>query len=363
MQTPLTPQIKELLAAVPDSPAISMIIPMETIGASPIVTLQHKLKVLADQLGHELKAKYAEEACKAVMDRLSSVIATLHIEKHKKGIAIFVSPDFGKVVLLDTFVREKVVVNSSFEIRDLLQDKRQADKYLVLLLSCRQRRLYQGSTAEFLKIIDGVPQVLTGDDVDREQGANPVATESGKETLMDHFLHQVDREIGQLIARDHLPVFVMGAKRVLGHFKKITRNRAGIATYISGNYDRLGFAQLQKLLEPYLVGLRTGHQEKLLALLDRAADQKKLIVGITQVKEAALNKRGQKLVVENNFVYPVHPFLTASGLGAAQDQQTFFFLPDAVEDVIANVIANGGDVDFTDNYSLDKYEHIALVTY
>ena len=363
MQTRLIAQIKELLAVVPGQPAISIIVPMESTGVSPIITLQQKLRVLADQLGRELENKYPEQEYRAVMDRLRSVIATLQPEKHKKGIAIFVSPKFEKVLLLDTQVREKVVVDRFFEIRDLLQHKTLVDKYLVLLLSYRQRMIYHGSTAEFLKIVASVPQSLDADDVAYGQKADLTALERRKETLMHNFLHQVDLEITELIAREHLPVFVLGAKRVLGHFKKITKNSAGIVAYISGNYNHSGFAQLQKLLEPHLISLKVEHQRQLLAQLDRAADQKKLVVGISQVREAAVNKKGQKLVVENNYVCPVHPLSAVNGLGDSQDQQAFSSLPDAVEDVIVNVLANGGDVDFTDNNALDKYEHIALVTY
>ncbi len=364
MQTILTPEIGEVMGTLLNRPAVSIILPIES-KVSPSTTLLHKLKTVVDKVEHEFAAKYSKEVGYAVMERLRSIIARTKVDAHKKGIAIFVSQGFEKVLFLDLPVKERVIVNGTFEIRDLVQNCNLGNRYLILLLSGWQFKLYRGSTHEFLKIVSAIPQSIHT--YKRDSGDEPVGptvAATRKEILMDKFLHQVDKEIGRLIALDHLPVFVLGTIRMLDHFKKITKNSASIVVYISGNYDESSFSQLKEALEPYLAIWRNDRQKQLLALLDHAAGQRKLAVGIEEVWYAALNKKGQKLVVENGFVYPVQ--LEASTREIVKndrgDQETLY-LPDAVDDIIGNVISNDGDIHFTEHDTLDKYEHIALVTY
>ncbi len=349
MQTTLTPELTEVIGAMPNRPAISIILPIEPT-FSYERTLLHKLKTVVDRVGHELSGKYPKEVEHSVMEKLRSIVATTKVDIYKKGIAIFVSQGFEKLIFLDVPVQERILINDTFEVRDLVKNGKLRDKYLILLLNGRNFKLYQGSTHEFLKVISSIPRSI--DAYQRDLGEEPhgkTALSQKKDVLMDKFLHQVDREIGRLIATDHLPVFVLGTKKVLGHFKKLTKNSDGIAAYISGNYDKASFAQLQELLQPYLIGLKIDQQKQLLTLLDQAADQQKLAVGINEVWQAAQDKRGQKLVVESDFMSPILP---------AMD----IYTPDAVDDIIAKVIAHGGEVDFTEHNFLDKYQHIALVT-
>lgn len=363
MQTILTPELTEVMGVLPNRPAVSIILPIEPTFSSTS-TLLHKLKTVVDRVGHELSAKYPKEVEHSVMEKLRSIVATTTVDIHKKGIAIFVSQDFEKSIFLDVPVKERILINDTFEVRDLVQNDKQRDKYLILLLSGRSFKLYQGSTHEFLKVISSIPHSIHA--YQRDLGEEPLgqaALSQKREVLMDKFLHHVDKELGHLIAKDHLPVFVLGTKKILGHFKKLTKNSDGIAAYISGNYDKANFTQLQELLQPYLIGLKIDRQTQLLTLLDQAADQQKLAVGINEVWQAAQNKRRHKLVVESDFTCPILPNIDRNEMiGSFPESQQTIFTPDAVDDIIAKVIAHGGDVDFTEHNFLNKYQHIALVT-
>ncbi|MEJ5995287.1 hypothetical protein WG904_12745 [Pedobacter sp. Du54] len=365
MQANLTPDLTEVMGALPNRPAVSIILPIEPTFSFKS-TLLHKFKTIVDRVGRELSAKYPKEVESSVMEKLRSIIATINVDIHKKGIAIFVSQNFEKSIFLDVPIKERIIINDTFEVRDLVQNDKLQDKYLILLLSGRNFKLYQGSTHQFLKVISSIPQSIFA--YQRDLGEEPfghTALSERKEVLMDKFLHQVDREIGRLIAINHLPVFVLGTTKVLGHFKKLTKNSDSIAAYISGNYDKASFAQLQELLRPYLMELKINRQAQLLTLLDQAADQRKLAVGINEVWQAALGKRGQKLVVESDFMSPILLDMDKDEMliGSYPGSQQAIFTPDVVDDIIAKVIAYGGDVDFTEHNFLDKYQHIALITH
>ena len=54
-----------------------------------------------------------------MMKKLRTIIKNLNFNTHKKSIAIFLSPVFEKVLYLDISVEEKIIIDESFEIRDL----------------------------------------------------------------------------------------------------------------------------------------------------------------------------------------------------------------------------------------------------
>ena len=64
-------------------------------------------------------------------EEIKGIIKNLNFNTYKKSIAIYVSPVFEKVLYLDIAVEEKIIIDESFEIRDLVSCKREIQEYLV----------------------------------------------------------------------------------------------------------------------------------------------------------------------------------------------------------------------------------------
>jgi len=129
-----TPEISEVMEALHYRPAISIILPFEPKMKSK-TELIHSLKIATDSVEKDLMENYPDEMSILVMRKLRAIINGLNFNSYKKSIAIYVSPVFEKVLYLDIPVEEKIIVDESFEIRDLVYCKKQLHKYLVLLVS------------------------------------------------------------------------------------------------------------------------------------------------------------------------------------------------------------------------------------
>jgi len=159
-------------------------------------------------------------------------------------------------------------------------------------------------------------------------------------------------------------VFVMGAKRVLGHFKALTKNEKSIVSYIHGNYEEASEAVLGKALKPYIDDWKKVKMEDLHHQIEKAADAGKLSKGMIEVWKSASNRMGRLLIVEKDFVYTAEQ-------GASEEviykpglpYNKFSYIKDAVDDVIEKVLEHGGDVEFVDKGMLSEYGHIALIQY
>jgi len=143
------------------------------------------------------------------------------------------------VLYLDIPVKEKVAVAASFEIRDLVHNKKQLRQYLVLMLSAKQFGMFLGNSKPLKKIISNTPEsVYAYVNEVPEKVANFTEVSARKEIVMDKFLHQVDNALDIILRAYRLPLFVMGTEKISGHFKSQMRHAKAVVGYVHGNYQK-----------------------------------------------------------------------------------------------------------------------------
>lgn len=343
-------------------PCISIIMPFEP-KMSVKTELSHKLKIATDKIRVKLMADYSPEEAISVLKKLQVVIKDLNYNTHKKTIAIFVSPAIEKVYYLDILVEEKIILDASFEIRDLIYCKKQMHKYLLAELNNNSTKIYLWNETHFVKVISNVPDNIapykTGFP---ERVGNFCDIANKKEILPDKFLKHTDKGLSLLLQAYQLPLFVMGTPKTIGHFKSITHNAKHVIEYIHGNSEEKTASALYQIMEPFVADWEKVIQADLLNQIEEAISLNKISVGISEVWKAAAQKRGKLLIVEKNFMHTV-------AQGAAGDliyqyrnsASNAFYIKDAVDDLIEKVLANGGDVEFVDGQLLKNYDSIVLI--
>ncbi len=364
MNTTLNPEIREVMNAVHYRPALSIIMPLE-----PHISLKtemaHKLKIVADKAKRELLQYYPDEQCQLIMQKLRNLIANLDIPVKKKGIAIYISPLFEKVLYLDSPVEETLIVDESFEIRDLLYSAKQDIKFLLLILSGQQSKVFLGDPTALTPLPSNIPESVYAFVTDSpERVGNFSDMTEHKQIVIDKFLHHIDEELGNLINEYHLPVLVLGADRILGQFKKLSKHNASVMDYVDGNYESETIAELTNLIQPCLDALKIRSQKELLDRLEEAAGQHRLVAGIGPVWRDAQSGKGKLLIVEKSYRFAAQHGPEPGIIEAANEPYNHFsYIRDAVDDAMEKVLAAGGDVEFTEDGVLDRFEHIALIKY
>jgi Bacterial archaeo-eukaryotic release factor family 3 len=365
MKTKVSPEIMEIIEATHYRPAISIMMPFDP-KISLITELGHSLKIACDKVKQELIQNYPEEMVVFMMQKLNTIIEYLNFDTQRKSIAIYISPVFDKVMYLDIHVKEKIIINESFAIRDLIYNKKQTQAFLVLLLSGKESRLYLcNSGTFFVRILSQTPENIDAYKNDLpEKVLNFSDVSQRKEIIMEKFFLHIDKELDSVINAYHLPIMVLGTERIVGHFKKLTKHSGAIVEYIHGNYDDANSDQMKEILEPHLHVLNEIKQKDLLKQLENAAGQKKLTIGIKDVWREAAHQKGRLLVVEKNFTFTAQLGSDESKIfKPTEPYHSFSYIKDAVDDVIEKVLEYGGDVEFVDDGVLQAYKHIALIQY
>ncbi|WGQ10840.1 hypothetical protein QG516_04130 [Pedobacter gandavensis] len=360
----LNPEVQEIIEAVHYWPSISLIMPL-TAKINAEKELEQSFNFKVDEVGRELKSNYSEEMSNLMIKKLQLALKKVDLNLHKKAVAVYVSPVFEKIVYLDTAVQERIVIDESFEIRDLIYSKKRCSKYLLLLLSSKQFNIYLVNGDQFTKIETTIPENIAPYINEwPEKVANFTDSIDKNQIIVQKFLQHIDKELNRILNDHELPVFVMGVKKILGHFKKISKHQDFIADYITGNYDKLSFAKLAEILESHLAVLWHKKDKEIVQILDNAEGENKLITGIKPVWEAVMDNLGNKVFVESDFVFSAQRAAKPNMIEElTENYNEFSYIRDAVDDIIEKVILNGGDVDFVDSGTLNNYEHIALVTY
>lgn len=364
MNTTLNPEIREIIDAVHYRPALSIILPIE-----PHISLKtemaHTLKIATDKAERELHQYYPEEQCQLIMEKLRHLMANLAIPPKKKGMAIYISPIFEKVLFLDSLVEEKVIVDESFEIRDLLYNAKQNIKFILLILSGLESKVFLGDPTTLTPQPSNIPESIYAYVTDSpERVSNFSDMTEHKQIVIDKFLHHIDEELGNLLNEHHLPVLILGTDGILGQFKKLSKHNASVMDYVEGNYESATVPELTDLVYPYLDTQKVRAQKELLERLDEAAGQHRLTTGIRQVWQDAHNGKGKLLIVEKNYRFAAQHGPEPGIIEAAKEPYNHFsYIRDAVDDVMEKVLAGGGDVEFTEEGVLNSFDHIALIKY
>ncbi len=363
MNTILTKEEKQLIE-VNYMPAVSIILPFNPKMSLPS-EIQHEFRIILSKIKKQLMSEYPAEKAVIVLDKLNQVVEGLNYNTHKKSIAIFASPLMEKIFYLDLPVTEKIVIGEKFEIRDLIYNQKENIQYLILMLNSKSSRMYLGNCTGLTLIKLNVPENFQANERDLPEMTTHFSDiNEEREILLDNFLHHMDEGLSIILKAYPFPVFVMGVERVVGHFKKATRNDKNILRYIHGNFEDGGENRIRSIIKPYLADWEKIKEEIVLQKIEKARNEDKLVSGIKNTWSAATHKNGQLLLVEKDYTYPAYLAGYPDKIQLEDDASARpFYIKDAVDDIIVKVLESGGDVEFVDNNLLISYERIALIKY
>lgn len=340
-------------------PCISIIASFEPKMGGKKELLQ-KLKLIADNIEHAILDNYPEESVMIMMQKLHNILRTLNYDTHKKSIAIFASPVFEKVFYLDMPVEEKVRINATFNIEDLISFKKQFQKYLLLLLSVEEILIYQGDSNELTKILNDTVYPMYHN-MPQKEGDFPDLS-GQKEIIIDKFFHHIDNSLSIILKNYDFPLFIMGDSKIIDQFKSISKNRNAVIEYIEAEYKKLSTGKLKEIMGSHIADWNKILQKNLLNKIEDARTKKKLVSGITDVWSQAQTGNTKLLLVEKNYHFN-DSNVDSMIYKAIRSNSNFSFIENTIDKIIENVLENGGDVEIVDTDFLKEYDRLALIKY
>ncbi len=326
-------------------PVISMFMPFEPKMFRK-ADLASKLTGLQQQAELQVSSDFFVSGKKEVLERLDTVISNINFSTHKKSLAIYVTAEADKVFYLDLPLTETVMISQSYNIRSLVNCKIDLKSFLVLAIDEYSSRICLSLNGIFSTIISN------------RRVSNEQSDTTNFSTQI--FLKQVDRKLSIILSSFSCPLFVIGTTEILNQYKEITKNNNRISEVICSGSGCMSDEQIKGILLPYIADWNKVKAMGFLQKLYEASFNRKLAVGASDVLQVAKQKKGELLIVERNYTYPVvNAYNKKIDLIKNTPAGTLF--TDLVDETIEEVLKNGGDVEFVDREFLNKFMHVALI--
>ncbi len=294
-------------------------------------------------------------------ERLEKAANEIQYHNYLKGVGLFVSPHVLEIVYFPIDIQPKVVVDDSFEIRDLLLAVNRSFQYDVLLLNKKKTRFFNGLGNNLQEVLS--PDIPAGaeDFLKRENkaGEDPAKTES---LALEKYVRALDHFL-RLYTPVSMPLLLIGDVKLLGYFKKYTRRPNKILGEIEGSYHKESVSEISQKVNESLNAFAEKWENQLLESMKDEIDRLRYVSGIQEAWQAAAMKEARVLITERGYKVPAYS--TADGLFLVFEPE---FAPggkqheDAVDDLIEMVLAQGGESYFVAAGKLKKFDRILLHT-
>jgi hypothetical protein len=320
------------------------------------------VKNLAAEGVKRLQSEFKKREVASLVQNLNRLVDRVDWEHSLEGVALFASREVATAIQLPFRPKARVVIDATFATRDLVYSLNRSPRYRVLVLTEKPTRLFDATTNVLTEYTaKPFPMVHKGPGgASRLPGGQGINRSAVRDESHRQFFRAVDDALAAIQKEDHLPVVVVGVDRYLAFYQEVTKDPDAIVGVVAGSHDDPNPTALGKLVWPVFKSGSTLRRTRALARLGEAVSSNRHASAIDQVWRASFDKRCQILLVETGFEYAADlapngdRLLPYSGRGAAA-------LDDAVDEVIEQVIAAGGEVFFYDPGVLDVHQRIAAV--
>ena len=322
-----------------------------------------RVKNLVNQAQEQLLQEFSRRELEPLFERLDALTAAIDYQYALDGLVLYANKDFDAKFYLPFTVPERVVVTDNFLTRDLVFAMNRMRRYWVLLLSEQPTRLFEGYHDTLVEVTEGgFPMIHEG-----PGGAQALPGGFGKNVSAHRderhrqFFRSVDEAIKPFLADDPLPMGVVGVDRYLAFWDEVSAHKEFIRARLLGSYDRMTPHELGQTVWPLVQQVLAEREERELGELVQWANQQRVISTLGEVWRSANLGRGKTLYVEADYHEPGRLEESGMLLLPVDNAVGPDAIPDAVDEVIEMVISKGGEVIFTENGALEKFQRIALV--
>lgn len=345
-------------------PAISIILPTHIKDSDGRLELEYLERIIS-KIEERIKVQYSHTKTKMMLDKLNEVIRRIDFSKLTDGLALYVSPRVEKIIHLPfPVLTEKVIVDESFEVRDLIQMLKGCRNTLLVVVSHNNVKTFSGfeCNQSLLGIFDVPDQRKEPYALHTFSGWNYLESHSWEEKNVVNYIHFIDTIIEKELHIAKLDIIILGDVKLLSFFRKHTRNTEKIIGYIEGNYEHSNISDLKKIIQPVIEKENKKEEEYALRLFSEAISKDNYSVGISQVWRAATEGRGRLLIVEKDYRQQARLGDDSFTIYIDEkDDNPWNLIADAVDDIMQKVLKNKGDIVFVKNGLLKGYDKIVLI--
>ena len=376
-------QLVETLNELKNEPSkccISICVPLEEGFANNKkneISLKNAFKEAKEKL-ENFKEVTDPKIKKKAAENLNELIENYDFHSGGGTFVAFVSENTWTFYQLPFEVKRKVIVDDTFEVKDIIFTVNRLTTYYVLQLSLNGSILYYGIENKITRDPEFIHQSFKDEykDIKISVSVYQSNIRGGDDTkkiteARKLYFKRLSEKLQEYLKPDQTtPIFVLGTEKNIGYFRNATKLGKQIAEWIPGNYERLSEGQLSKFIWPYVVEwLEKRRKYFLEEQLSKAIATRKFVQGIADVWTAAVNYNIFILGVEKGYVQKAYtlrddPYRILFEEPEDFSPEKYDYHPDIIDDIIEYVLSKKNtEVVFVSPGDLKDKKRIVAITH
>lgn len=332
-----------------------------------------KIKDLVGQAVDRLLKEFPKKDVESFAENLDKIIENIDYTKLLDGLAIFINKDIAQIYTLPFPIKEKVVIDDSFSLRDIIYVFNRSPHYWALILHAKQARLFEGARNSLIEVKDpaelrekqeGFPFDWPWEVTNDKKYEAFIMGEIGDRYLLDqqvHMFKKIDNLLEKHIGKTDWPCVLLTTHDNFSNFMDDTKQADRIVAQgkVNPHAENGDLAKTAwKLMEEYI----KEERQDSLKLLEDAISRSHYAFGLNQVWRMAYEGRIHTLLVEENYNVP-GKIITEDPSKIVIYEKTEIpkVHDDLIDQLIESVLSKKGRVIFVEPGTLKEYEKIAAI--
>ena len=308
------------------------------------------LKNLLKEAEERVISEFGKRPVAALLDRLSSVAQEIDVNYNLDSLHLFLSNDTQEIVKSNWPTPDNVVhISQGFSLRSLIQIYNQSEEYLVMLLSQSGVTLYEALNGD-------ITGEVRNDDFPFSENPHYNTHRSSDSQHLDdlvrEFLNKVDKAVVKVHNETGLKCVVVCTEDNYSRLMQVADKATIYHGYANVNYNKMDPHHLVEQTWEIVQELQSARRVEAVNEVKEAVGQGLVVTDLQEIFQAALDGRGDLLVLDHGAAQPVR--MTGDRTFELVDDPTE---PDVIDDITSRmaweVLSKKGRVVVTD---LDESE-------
>ena len=350
------------LAQVKDNPSVSISINTHRTHPDNLqdaIVLKNALKEAEERILNDFDKKDIT----TLLEKINQVENEVDVNQNLESLHIFLSENHQEIIRSSVEIpQNRVAVDNHFLIRPLLKTTAKTQEYLILFLSQNNTRLFEAEN-------DSIVEEIKNEDFPFGENPNIVvgneAKSDGKKVdaiIKEHF-NVVDKALLGVHNQTGLNCVVITTENNYSLLLEVANKPDVYKGYVVADYNNSKPHQLAENAWPLIEEKMKQHKLQKIEEVKEAVGNGTVLTELQDIYKAAIDGRGELLVVHQDFSKPVRMTGERSFEVVTEEQINE---ADVIDDITTNiaweVISKNGDVVFTTQEEIKDLGDIVLKT-
>lgn len=319
------------------------------------------MKKLLKEAENRIISEFGKRETSELLNKIQAAADNIDVNYNLDSLHLFLSENKEEVIRLPWPTKgDKVHIGDKFAVRPLIKAYNRTQEYLIMLLSQSGVQLYEA-------INDTITDEVNNNDFPFTENLH-YETESVRrsdskhvDNLVREFLNKVDKALVKVHNETGLQCVVICTEDNYSRLMQVADKPGAYMGYANIDYNSIKTHQIVKQSYEIVKDYQMKQRIEAIGEMKEAVGQGKVITDLQEIYQAAIDGRGDLLIVHQDFSQAV----------IMKDERTFDLTheptqPDAIDDVTSviawKVLSKKGRVVFTTQESIKDLGEIVLKT-